>query len=132
MITNYNLDNLKRVELVSNEDDSLKGSESKRRGRPKGSPNKPKISKNDKGSTKNTKKVGKLSEETTKRRVQKRKKKSDEEEYRVPTYEEKVAYCNEKYGEGKWYFMDKEEFKQSFMEYQERRRLMEEENNGYK
>ena len=42
---------------------------------------------------------------------------------RIPTMEEKIAYCNEKYGVGKWRFMTKEELIQALRLEQEKRMI---------
>ena len=43
------------------------------------------------------------------------------------SYEEKKAYCDEKYGEGKWYFMSREEFVYRLKQDQRRRKFEREE-----
>lgn len=40
--------------------------------------------------------------------------------------EEKIAYCNQKYGEGKWHFMTREEFIAAMKLDQEKRMIEQE------
>lgn len=44
----------------------------------------------------------------------------------IPTMEEKIAYCNEKYGVGNWHFMTREELI-SALKFEQEKRMIEQE-----
>ena len=75
----------------------------------------------------NTKKPKKASSKPAKKRRSKSTLKAiDDQDKVVFSAEEKAAYCDAKYGVGKWYIMSKEECMAQFREDMEKKRLLQE------